>query len=804
MLGKNTLNQLSTISFKALPYYQIVKANLHCNGKLKFLKYGFYKSSKILNNTAGTTLNKISASLQYNYMMKNTFLILLLFICRANAFATFDTIKPPIQRQRFHDKINEEQKLLDKADGKIDGKMAISSNEEINLAVSDAIFRKIDVLQDSIEVNGKIKANNEKVRYLTYTESLIKTFRTNWQANKIKPVYASLLIDNFEKIMFATIEGQSMAPYIDAVPYEVGNITAEIFVSNKGYAQSKNIVYLKYCALNPDKILQTIAPYAKESFADSLVTATCKNDPAQVYKYAQDASSVAGKLIHNNTSAVVKTVAALSTMPSSLFYFPFLDDIVSGKKNTDSLKKIIGDGEKGYDSLAYYKLLVQTEIEYSKRMIKGDTAMAFFGPNGLRDMLQRKAMQHFIIPINELHEKPENVRMKAIDSLTPVDIYYMIIMGESEIYTSSYKHSFNRMLQRMGKKPAADSLLLSVNFDYFKKFIKMAANFNKLDTFLNLMPAASSETLMKAFVGKLEATKNLEDAVDVADSYSSISNKKLQANILSYVNNNEQRCITNNNNRGKIIYSLLKTIFLSADSSNNIDLSAAIGIPPIYSIENKALMDDSGRIVQQVFFYGDDDGKKFFPSYVNSFSAKEWKMNNSNKEWVEIKSIKDPKVWIYVNRPLNNDKNLDDSAQIHLNSYLKKNNLKPSIVTHRGHSYWLDRTMARMAGDAKIVVLGSCGGYKNLSHLIDINPDAHIISTKQIGTGNINQIVTNTLNQTLLTGKQLVWKNMWANLSAYFLKQPKELKETWEDYIPPYKNLGAIFIKAYNKKTETE
>ena len=109
-----------------------------------------------------------------------------------------------------------------------------------------------------------------------------------------------------------------------------------------------------------------------------------------------------------------------------------------------------------------------------------------------------------------------------------------------------------------------------------------------------------------------------------------------------------------------------------------------------------------------------------------------------------------------------------------------------------------------MAGDAKIIVLGSCGGYKNLSHLIEINPDAHIISTKQIGTGNINQIVTNSLNQTLLSGKQLVWKTMWDNISASFAKQPKELKETWEDYVPPYKNLGAIFIKAYNKKTEAE
>jgi hypothetical protein len=45
---------------------------------------------------------------------------------------------------------------------------------------------------------------------------------------------------------------------------------------------------------------------------------------------------------------------------------------------------------------------------------------------------------------------------------------------------------------------------------------------------------------------------------------------------------------------------------------------------------------------------------------------------------------------------------------------------------------------------------------------------------------------------------------MWDELSLFFAKQPKDLKETWEDYIPPYKNLGAIFIKAYNKKIETE
>ncbi|MGC4101415.1 hypothetical protein [Ferruginibacter sp.] len=737
-------------------------------------------------------------------MIKHVFLILILFVCTADAFAQCDSVKPPLQRQRFHDKINEEQKLLDKTDGKADGFIKASANDDINIAVTDAMIRRIYQLRNCIEQNAKLPTNNEKVRYLTYVENLVRSFRINWKLNKIKPVFAPVLLDNFEKIMAATIDSASMVPYIQAAPYEVALINADIFVNNKGYNDSKNIVYLKYCALNPDKILATIGPYGKESFVDSLLGLACKNDPAQMYKYAQDVYSPTGKLIHNSGNAAVRAVATLSKTPGALLYFPFLDDIVSGRKQTDSLKKIIGDGEIGYDSVAYYKLLVQTEIEYSKRMSKGDTAIAFFGANGLRDMLQRKAIEHFIKPINELHEKPENIRMKAIDSLTPREIYYMLVMGESDIFTSSYKHSFNRMLQRMGKKPATDSLLLTVNFDYFKKFIKMAANFNKLDTFLNLMPGSSSESLMKAFVARLEATSTLEDAVDVADSYSSINNKNLQANILSYVNENEKRCINSNNTRGKIIYDLLKTIFLSADSTNKINLSEAIGIPPIYTVDNKSLMDDSGRIVQQVFFYGDEDGKTYFPQFIGSFSPKEWSINNNNKEWVEIKSLKGQKIWIYVNRPLNSDKNLDDTAQVHLNNYLEKNGLRPSVVTHRGHSYWLPGTIKRMAGDAKIIVLGSCGGYKNLSKLIEINPDAHIISTKEIGTGSINQVITNNLNQVLLSGKQLVWKSMWENISTAFAKQPKDTKEAWDDYIPPYKNLGAIFIKAYNKKTETE
>ena len=81
----------------------------------------------------------------------------------------------------------------------------------------------------------------------------------------------------------------------------------------------------------------------------------------------------------------------------------------------------------------------------------------------------------------------------------------------------------------------------SVHFDYFRKFIKLAANYNKLDTFLKTMPASKSVILMKAFVSNLERSDNIEDAVDVADAYSSITDPKLLNLILEYVQQNYQR-----------------------------------------------------------------------------------------------------------------------------------------------------------------------------------------------------------------------------------------------------------------------
>jgi hypothetical protein len=721
-----------------------------------------------------------------------------------HAQAQCDKVVVPFQRVRFHDRVREEFAKCDKADGKVDSIIKVGKNEEINLQVTDVFTRRINEILCFIESSDKIPSNNDKIRQLNFVEDLVRSFRLSWKSKRLNPALAPVLVDNFEQILKVNIDSQSMAPLVAAVPYEVGLVNTEIFNKNPGYQECQKLLYIKYVTQNPSKILTTIRPYVNESFADSLVAIACKNDPKQLYDYASSSSSPEGKLIRRSNDPMVKTVAQLSHTANALLVYPFLDDILNGRQYIDSIKKVIGDGESTMDTVGYYKLLVKTEISYYERLIKKDTPIAMFGTNGLRDMLQRKALRHFITPINELHDQNNlAIRMKAIQPLTAEELYFMMVMGENDIYTSSYKHSFSRLIQLLGPQPRTDKLLMNVKMDFFKKFIKMAANYNQLDTMLRMMPHDNATTLMKAFVSNLDEKTNLEDAVDVADSYSSINNPELLKNMLDNVTANEQHSIEENKSKGKIIYGLLKQIFLSFND-NSIDLTSQLGIPSIYSLDYNYLADEKGRVVQQVFFYGDEDGKGVFPSFINSFNSKEWKITRQ-KEWVEIKSIKGKQVLIYANLPLDSDQNLDDTAQKHLNLYLRDHDISPSIVIHRGHSYWLPGTIARMPGDAKIILLGSCGGYKNLSEILDVSPDAHIVSTKEIGKGDINRPIINYINQTLAAGKPIVWKEMWTSLTKLFYADPnKGMRESWDDYIPPYKNLGAIFIKAYNKKLESE
>jgi hypothetical protein len=324
----------------------------------------------------------------------------------------------------------------------------------------------------------------------------------------------------------------------------------------------------------------------------------------------------------------------------------------------------------------------------------------------------------------------------------------------------------------------------------------MAAGYNTLSNFLSTFPHPDdANSLMRAFVGGLEKNNSLEDGADVADSYASIAEtiKPEADEMLNNIKFNYEKNKSQGNNRGMVMYNLLDKLFLSADTTNKIDLSKEFGIPPVYEVPFTALANDSGRVIIQVFIYGDKDGISVFPGMLNLFNNANWKIDRSNPQWATITSVKGSPVTIYANKPLPEETDEDAKAQEALCDYLRKNKLYPTVTINRGHSYNAPYTIEQMFSTSKIVFMGSCGGYRMIHDILEKAPDAHIVGTKQIADVPVNNPFLKLLTEKLRNGSNIDWIPFWNELDKMVTN------EIFEDYVPPYKNLGAIFIKAYKK-----
>lgn len=691
--------------------------------------------------------------------------------------------KVPLNRQLFHDNIDNSQKAIIQLNHPTDTIFTATADFDVNLQLTQFLKVRINNLQAKIESDSEID-ESAKFKWLRGINDMLVDFINGYKFKNIKGVLLGDLIVAYEEAMQKALQFQPITAVVEKNELEIGQILVSNFAlkNNSGVTESKHLLVLKECQRTPDNILSILSQHPYVPFADSLLAIMAQRNPEEFYNYAS-APDALGRKIRSVKDPLVQTISKMASMPTGRFFFPFLDHIYQKKLDLDSLQKLTDDES------AYYKLLVKTQIEYAARAQKGDTP---FVMHVLTEKLRAKAVEIYIDDINALHdEKIDAVRFKKIDSLTAQELYYLCVLGEEEIYTSSYLGVYKRIWQRMSIQ-RSDSLLQLVHYDYYKKFIRMASAYNVLGDFLQRMEQSGAEQLMKNFVNDLEKNNSLEDAVDVADSYASITDAPLKKLLLAQITRNIEQNKQAGNKRGQRIYELLNIIFTSMDSSNTL---ATLGIPPMYNMPIALLKDSSGKIIIQQFFYGDKDGVNIFNSFLRSYTNPNWKIIKK-PEWVEVRSVKGTPVVIYSNRPLDTEKELDAEAQQNLGYYLDSLSLTPTVILHRGHSYYVKSTIQQLSSSSKVVLLGSCGGYHSLNQVLTISPTAHIIASKQVGTGVVNITMIEAITETLRQGKDLNWMLMWQKLENKFVGQTKE---KFDDYVPPHKNLGAIFIMAYNK-----
>ena len=546
-----------------------------------------------------------------------------------------------------------------------------------------------------------------------------------------------------------------------------------------GWKESTDYLVCYTFVEHPASFLRMAFEFPDAACIDSLLPAITKQTPEELYKYSQASTSTLGKKIIKSNDELVKLIVKLSGMRQGRVYYPFLDDLYHKKRTIAEIDKTLGANNQ----VAYFKLLVKTLLTYNDRITRSDTPVAI---NALREKVAYNAEMDFVRVINALHGSPDGVRMKIIEKLTPEELYYLCINGEKDLYTSSYLKIYSAIFARQ-RTLNGYTLLERSRFDHFRRFIKMAGTYNTLDDFLSRMTKEEAGKLMHSFIDDLGTTASLEEVIDVANSYASIRNDSLRRFILQEVAS-KMEAERGNNIKGPKVYTLLNTLFLSLDPANQINLTQTLGIPDVYQLTQNALKDSSGRIIIQQFFYGDDDGKTAFNTFLQWLKQNNWQVT-TKKYWIEAVSRKGTPVHIYANLPLNNNTNLDEEAQSMLHAYLQEKNLSPSIVIHRGHSYYANHTITQLSAGNKLIIMGSCGSFSQISTIYKYSPTAQMITSKQEGSVTVNQPMIGYILDLLTAGKDLNWREIWNKLAVVFKKNEK-----FDDYVPPYQNLGAVLL----------
>jgi len=709
--------------------------------------------------------------------MKKLYLLFLLILSGVYGWSQTEILSDTIinkygvsaGRKQLHLMIEREQKKADVSDGVYD-KM-IDYNEDIDKTaiLTNAIFIKTNRTIAYIENNEKDDLIKRK--YLGRVIENLKLFNTDFSDGYIDIQYYAQLF-NQTYFVVKGLHNNNLAAYVK------NNVNKAMYIISPLFDKDNDAMVALMTVMGeqyPDILIKKISTMNSESAADVVVEKAAPKNPKIILNYATS-TAVEREIVRRNKSPYVQSIIKIAdSSKTPLKAIFFVEELAKGKETISSINKI-----------------TENQDEYFKKLIV--MRQAYFTTD-LRKMYDKELVHEaskYVTSMNELHEQVDGVRFKSVEKLTATEIYYVLVYGSDDLYTSSFLGCFNRLLIRM-KPKTGNEFLDGIGKDKFRTFLRLCANYNTLPTFLSTMKDTNKQVLMRNFVTGLDNSLegDLEGAVDVANSFGSITDSILMKEIVFQINKNRAEDSLAHDTRGFKIYDILYTMLTSSNDS----ITAKLGIPPITIMPYAQLVNDSGIVYQQVFFYGDVDGKGVFNSYVNGFGAPDWKVDKSNENWVKISSIKGKPVIIFANKP--HDEPDDEKAQNALQDFLDESEISPSVIIHRGHSYHLSGTLDHINSRHKVVILGACGAYQNLSTVLSRSEDAQIVSTKQIGSGKINGPIIRAFNQRLLEGKDIDWVQMWAQLAKQF--PSGDMKNLFDDYVPPYKNLGALFLKAYRK-----
>lgn len=381
------------------------------------------------------------------------------------------------------------------------------------------------------------------------------------------------------------------------------------------------------------------------------------------------------------------------------------------------------------------------------------------------------------------------------------DLYLLLTYGRSEEDDLLFGIVFDRLLLPKLRSYGPEKLLNEVRDLNLRRFYSTAAAHHRLDAFLATSPSKASQSDLLA--RSMKAIGNAETPVDEAVAAAEIVDAVQDAGRLAQL---DQVVSAEYQTAGPVrpLYGLIAACILRRMAAANLTPSpelsaaAAVFLPFFHEphlLDATSLFNAEGISIQQQFFYDDDDGADSFMSFRKYYlNDPAWKWED--RGWyvhVTASGEAGRRIEVYANVPTTISGDATGDRRHALAKMMADQGLIPTVVIHRGHTWYVEQSLRYVTPSARLVYLGSCHGLTNVYHVLALANRAQMIATRGIGTEHINDPLLKDLNDELLRGgKSVDWDQFWQ-------MQEKKLgrSSVFSDYIPPPQNAAAIMLAAY-------
>ncbi|MBL0183135.1 MAG: hypothetical protein IPP96_12890 [Chitinophagaceae bacterium] len=539
----------------------------------------------------------------------------------------------------------------------------------------------------------------------------------------------------------------------------------------------RTIVGLREMLNNPYFISTRINLPRYSPFKDTLLYFLANGAPDILLKKLADADPVFTGLVTKSNNMTVKAVCGVKKdnyydkiMPFSLAIF----------ENRISIEKI---RELALSPQGYYEAFIDEALRLYKNP---DPETKAFLQQPIIDINKNLANIYFIREINMLHESPDKTRFQVLNTLIARDLYFLLIGGSGQLYTSSFMYVYKKFLKET-EKEGLDKFFEDIDYYQFNNLMSNISGYGLVDDLVNHLKEEKVAGLIGKYLSgltnrRLTDNEIILNAMTLAEVLYEIGHHEIIKNTLlkqidtilkqprlQYLFMYRRMCIG------------FKDILLNKTDYKTDDTYDVLAIKRLQK---------NNTIVQACFFYDDEDAASSFGNSTAVFNNATWNKTDRGN-FIVFNSRSGNEMKVYMNKP--NTGIGFDSAQNEMLLAIRQEGLEVTSFIHRGHSYYLLQSLNKMTPSGQFIFLGSCGGYNEVLKVFQLNPDVNVIVTRNIGSKLINDPLLDKINMEMVNNKDIEWNILWQELNASF--QSKLTKDLFSSYIPPNKYIGIKFIR---------